>query len=118
MSKIIPAEQAASSGAQDLSLGNRKTPSPHPGRPSGGVLWLKGGEVQPRADAQFERRLRGRRGVDAGVQAELERIQGQAYREGFSQGETAGRKLAAQKVQGVLESLETLAESMGRSESD
>lgn len=107
MSRVIRSRDLEEHAVGKIDLESKATGAPNPDRPRGGVLWLSSpGAGREEHVSHFER---SRIEAEAGA----ERAQQEAYHEGFAQGESAGKKLAAQKAELVLKSLSDLLESIG-----
>jgi flagellar assembly protein FliH len=115
LSRIISSRDAEASGVSPISLDDEPMPTAHPGRPRGGVEGVRPGAESPtRRVSVYQHRRREAEKLIENARAAAERIQKDAYHEGFSQGEAAGRKLTDQKLEPILKSIERLIVSLGR----
>lgn len=114
MSRIYRARDLDNRPIENLPIDSRNVSAPATARARGGVQWIESeGGTRTRHRTQFELRQAEAEQVLARAQSESERIQREAYHQGFAQGEAAGRKLAAQKIEPVLKALATLIASIG-----
>lgn len=114
MSRIIRSRDTQPAGVTAVCLDKDPTPPAHPNRPDGGLLWVSRERVHvARAQSEFARQQAEAECILDRARSEAERIQQEAYHAGFARGEAAGAKLAAQKVEPVLQSLKTLIEAVG-----
>lgn len=114
MSRIIRCKDTPKASVTAVGVEEKRTPAGgEANRAKGSVAWLSGREAQPGGHlSEFERRQIEANEIIARAKTESERIQRDAYHEGFRQGEAAGRKLAAQKIEPVLKSLIALIEAV------
>jgi flagellar assembly protein FliH len=91
----------------------RRLGSPHAGRPAGGFVGAQGSHAGP-MPSDLERREQEALQLIEAARRQAETIQRDAYHEGFAQGDRAGERLAAQKVEPVLQALQMLIDSLAR----
>lgn len=113
MSRIIPAKDVDPNRVVKLDLERRATPPPNPSRPAGGIRWIKGNApAGGEALSEHERRRAEAKSILEKAKADADGIQREAYHKGFEQGEAAGLKLAAQKAEVTIQSLQALLDSL------
>jgi flagellar assembly protein FliH len=112
MSRIIRSRDLPGTTVNPASLETKRMPAPDPSRPAGGLLWISRGESSEPGVSEFERRQTEAETVLQNAVTLSEKIQRDAYHEGFQQGEAAGHKLAVQKIEPVVKSLKSLIDSL------
>ena len=110
MSRIFRSQQLQQRKVTDIDLRQKPMGPQNPHRPEGGFHGPQ--QVQDEEHlSQLERMERdAMRRIDKANQ-EAEAIQREAYQAGFDQGEKGGRKLALQKLEPTLNTLNTLIEA-------
>jgi len=83
-------------------------------RPSGAFHGYRPGEASPVLQSEIERREQESVQLVENARRQAETIQRDAYHAGFEQGERAGEKLAAQKIEPVIQAFQTLLESVAQ----
>lgn len=117
MSSIIQSHQTSGRRVVDIDLDAKPTLARQTGLPEGGI---KGLASRPRRESargaldELERRRIEAEQIVAKAKSEADRIQQEAYHEGFAQGEAAGAKLAEQKTEAAINSIATLVEAVPR----
>lgn len=115
MSRIYRSRDIPADRVTKLSLDEKGVSDPEKNRPKGGVLWLgrgQGGGTSGSASNYGLGMGEAARVVEH-ARTEAQRIEQEAYHEGFAQGEAAGKKLAALKIEPVMKELTSLMESFG-----
>lgn len=115
MSKIIRSRDLENEKFGSISSVIKEVQGPDTGRPKGGVSWLAGNGEEPRPKepkGAYQQWLARDEELVTDARRHAQKTEEEQYHKGFTQGEAAGKKLAAQKVEPVLKSLGELMQAL------
>jgi flagellar assembly protein FliH len=114
LSKIYRSHDLGDRRVDDVDLRARPMAPASGRRPPGGFVGYRPGATPPVVTSDIERRERETLALIEERQRQAETIQRDAYHAGFEQGERAGERLAAQKLEPLLKAFQELLESIAR----
>lgn len=116
MSKIIRSRDLENEKFGSISSVLKEVQGPDTGRPKGGVAWLTGDaeETKPKEQPEgaYQQWLARDKKLVMDARRREQQSEEEEYHKGFAEGEAAGKKLAAQKVEPVLKSLGELMHAL------